>query len=212
MLKFHQQIFYLVISSVQGMVTKLIKVQSWSLHAYSPMLYVDTDLLFLAFMGVARAQPARSQEGHYGHDEFHNWYRTLKDWKGRSFCERGDCRPTQSRVRNGRLEVLVDGECTRVPPHEVYFRKPAQTCRHMSAVLARTVSIHADLSSALFSDQASDWLKDEPVSDVGRMLMVRLVQLDGPVAFDSHAEARADIGIVVPDREVLYAAVVPERH
>ena len=48
-----------------------------------------------------------------------HWYLTLKDWKGRPCCDGQDCRPTRSRVRNGRLEVLIDGEWTKVPPHKV---------------------------------------------------------------------------------------------
>lgn len=169
------------------------------------------NVLFLAFMGLARAQPARSQKGHYGLMNSTIGIRHSGTGKGARVV-RG---PTVDQCKVAfemavwKSWLTVSGRACR---HMRYFRKPAQTYRHMSAVPARTVSIHSDLSSALFSDQASDWLKDEPVSDVGRQIMLRLVQLDGPVAFDSHAKARADIGIVVPDREVLYAAVVPERH
>ena len=78
-------------------------------------------VLLLAIIGLAFVQPVAAQQGHHGegHDELHHWYLTLKDWKGRPCCDGTDCRPTQSRVRNGRLEVLVDGEWTKVPPHKV---------------------------------------------------------------------------------------------
>ena len=78
-------------------------------------------IVSIAFWGLLAVHPAIAQQGHHGegHDELHHWYVTLKDWKGRPCCDGQDCRPTRSRVRNGRLEVLIDGEWTKVPPHKV---------------------------------------------------------------------------------------------
>ncbi len=74
----------------------------------------------LMVIGQLAAQSAESQ-GHHGqgHDELHHWYLTLKDWKGRPCCNMEDCRPTLSRTRNQRVEVLVDGVWTKVPPHKI---------------------------------------------------------------------------------------------
>jgi len=66
------------------------------------------------------APPVGGQGYHgQGHDELHHWYMTLKDWKGRSCCNMQDCRPTQSRWRNQDVEVMVNGEWTKVPPHKI---------------------------------------------------------------------------------------------
>ena len=54
-----------------------------------------------------------------GHDALHHWYETLRDRNGRSCCNRRDCRPTRSRVRNGNVEVMVDGIWAVVPPEKI---------------------------------------------------------------------------------------------
>lgn len=77
------------------------------------------------FLSVALAlqfyAPAGYSQGHHGqgHDALHHWYLTLKDWKGRSCCNMKDCRPTQSRFRDQHVEVMVDGEWTKVPAHKI---------------------------------------------------------------------------------------------
>ena len=65
--------------------------------------------------------PAAAQQGHHGegHDAMHHWYLTLKDWRGRPCCNDQDCRPTRSRVRGADIEVLLDGEWTKVPAHKI---------------------------------------------------------------------------------------------
>lgn len=78
-------------------------------------------VLCVAGAGPAAATRDRQAEGHYGegHDALHHWYLTLKDWQGRSCCNDQDCRPTQSRWRDQRLEVLVNGIWTKVPSHKI---------------------------------------------------------------------------------------------
>lgn len=77
-------------------------------------------LFFTLLAKGASAEPHPPQGFHgHGHDELHHWYRTLRDWKGRPCCNGQDCRPTQARYRKGRIEVLVDGQWTRVPKHKI---------------------------------------------------------------------------------------------
>ena len=83
-------------------------------------LCLHLGLMAVVVLNLLMVQPANAQ-GHrgQGHDELHHWYLTLKDWKGRPCCNLTDCRPTVSRFRDQRLEVMVDGEWTEVPPHKV---------------------------------------------------------------------------------------------
>ena len=56
----------------------------------------------------------------HGHDRLHSWYKTLRQpGTGYSYCSDKDCRPTTARLRDNAIEVLVDGEWTRVPPNVV---------------------------------------------------------------------------------------------
>lgn len=65
-------------------------------------------------------QPAISQGFHgQGHDALHHWYLTLKDRRGRPCCDMQDCRPTQSRLRDQDVEVMVNGEWTKVSPYKI---------------------------------------------------------------------------------------------
>ena len=88
--------------------------------------------LAVALAGLLMAQPAMSQ-GYHGqdHDSLHHWYLTLKDWKGRPCCSMQDCRPTVSRVRNQRIEVMVDGEWTEVPPHKILSQASPDARTHV---------------------------------------------------------------------------------
>lgn len=54
-----------------------------------------------------------------GHDALHEWYETLRDRKGKSCCDRRDCRPTKSRFNGTNVEVMVDGIWAAVPPEKI---------------------------------------------------------------------------------------------
>ncbi len=90
-----------------------------SRKSVSQVLLFLIGLLVLVAAGAVGS--AKAQQGHHGegHDELHHWYLTLRDWKGRPCCDGTDCRPTRSRYIKGRLEVLVDGEWTKVPAHKI---------------------------------------------------------------------------------------------
>jgi hypothetical protein len=65
---------------------------------------------------------AQDLQGMYGveHDKLHHWYETLRQpGSGYGCCDNKDCRPTIARVQDGILEVVVDGEWTRVPPNVI---------------------------------------------------------------------------------------------
>jgi hypothetical protein len=71
--------------------------------------------LYLA--ACASAQELQGMHG-VGHDKLHHWYETLRQpGSGYGCCDNKDCRPTVARVRDGILEVVVDGEWTKVPPN-----------------------------------------------------------------------------------------------
>ena len=78
-------------------------------------------LFFLALCGaimynvpMVRADDPHGMHG-AGHDELHHWYLTLKQpGNGASCCNNQDCRPTQSRMINGELQVEVDGQWSTV--------------------------------------------------------------------------------------------------
>lgn len=87
-----------------------------------PMALLSATMLWLGCLGghASQAQTMINRGFHgEGHDALHHWYLTLKDWQGRPCCDMQDCRPSQSRYRGTDLEVLVDGEWFKVPPHKV---------------------------------------------------------------------------------------------
>ena len=95
-------------------------------------LYRHVTSVAAVVVGLLMAQPAGSQGYHgQGHDALHHWYLTLKDWKGRPCCNGEDCRPTLSRFRNQRLEVMIDGEWTVVPPHKVLSQTSPDARTHV---------------------------------------------------------------------------------
>ncbi|MEM7748618.1 MAG: hypothetical protein AAF346_10230 [Pseudomonadota bacterium] len=102
-----------------------MSIHSGGLAAMNPRrLVFRMAIILIGLYGLVAAGTigsANAQQGHHGegHDELHHWYLTLRDWKGRPCCDGTDCRPTRSRYRNGRLEVLVDGEWTKVPAHKI---------------------------------------------------------------------------------------------
>lgn len=70
-----------------------------------------------------------------GHEKFHPWYNTLKDRHGTSCCNDRDCRPTHSRMKEGSLEVQVDGEWMKVPPETILTNKnPPDLGDHVCAI------------------------------------------------------------------------------
>jgi hypothetical protein len=76
--------------------------------------------VILALISGAMGAAAQSHGVHgQGHDILHYRNQTLSDKSGRSCCSNQDCRPTQSRVRGERVEVMVDGEWTIVPPEKI---------------------------------------------------------------------------------------------
>ena len=77
--------------------------------------------------GQSRAQGAHGQ----GHNALHHWYLTLRDRAGRSCCSNVDCRPTLSREREGRVEVIIDGEWTPVPREKILSRPSPDLGSHV---------------------------------------------------------------------------------
>ena len=69
----------------------------------------------------ARAAAHEHQGMHgQGHDQLHHWYKTLRQpGTGYACCDNKDCRPTIHRLLSGSIEVLVDGEWTRVPGNTI---------------------------------------------------------------------------------------------
>lgn len=78
-----------------------------------------TILPILPMIGPATATEPRGAHG-VGHDNLHHWYKTLRHpGTGYECCDGKDCRPTRARTSSGVLEVMVDGEWTRVPPGSI---------------------------------------------------------------------------------------------
>ena len=99
---------------------------------------LDTLLALLAviFTAFVIAAPVSAQGRHGdGHDALHHWYQSLQDGNGRSCCSNLDCRPTQSRDHAGRIEVLVDGEWTPVPPDKILARASPDMGSHVCSPL-----------------------------------------------------------------------------
>lgn len=95
----------------------------------------------LLFMGLAvqvmsSAVSAQVADGHHGvgHDELHQWYRTLKHPStGYDCCDGEDCRPTSAWIQNGSVEVLVDGEWTKIPEGSLVPTEPPDGRTHVCA-------------------------------------------------------------------------------
>lgn len=69
-----------------------------------------------------------------GHDHLHHWYKTLRQpFTGYSCCDGTDCRPTTARVRGRTIEVLVDGEWTRVPFDKILKKRSPDMNTHVCA-------------------------------------------------------------------------------
>lgn len=94
--------------------------------------------LMLATVPVAMASDVTSHEHEgihgEGHNKLHHWYKTLRQpFTGYACCDGKDCRPTTARVRNRVVEVLVDGEWTRVPYDKILKRKSPDLNTHVCA-------------------------------------------------------------------------------
>jgi hypothetical protein len=75
--------------------------------------------IFICNLRGSRADDLHGMHGD-GHDQLHHWYQTLKQPKnGASCCNNQDCRPTQSRMINGEVQVEIDGEWTIVPREKI---------------------------------------------------------------------------------------------
>lgn len=91
--------------------------------------------LLLVFLAPQLAR-AGDNMGHHGmgHDALHRWYKTLRHpGTGYECCDGQDCRPTTARIKNGVLEVMVDGEWTRVPPDSLIKTSPPDLQTHVCA-------------------------------------------------------------------------------
>ena len=74
--------------------------------------------------------------GHHGagHEKLHHWYKTLRQpGTGYECCDQKDCRPTIARISGADIEVLVDGEWTRVPPGVILKAQSPDMNTHVCA-------------------------------------------------------------------------------
>ena len=86
---------------------------------YSALLGVPLFGALLCNPSFLRADDAHGVHG-AGHDALHNWYLTLKQpGTAASCCNNQDCRPTQTRIVGGGLQVEIDGEWTAVPQGKI---------------------------------------------------------------------------------------------
>ena len=93
-------------------------------------------LFALSFPALAQTQKNMGHHG-IGHAEMHHWYETLRDRKGRQCCSGRDCRPTESRLRDGKIEVMVDGIWAPVPAEKI-LDETLEACRNRSIPLPST--------------------------------------------------------------------------
>jgi hypothetical protein len=70
-------------------------------------------ITFVFFPLRIRAQD--SPHARYHADFYSRWYRA----DGNSCCSNQDCRPASARVRDQRVEVLIDGAWVAVPPEAI---------------------------------------------------------------------------------------------
>lgn len=109
---------------------------------HSLKLLLSALLLLVAMLIVPPATGQDSPvQGHHGlgHDALHPWYQSLHDTQGRSCCSGIDCRPTQSRQVAGRVEVIVDGQWTTVPPEKILDRASPDLGSHVCSPLQPSV-------------------------------------------------------------------------
>ncbi len=91
-------------------------------------------ILALSFPALAQAPKIGGHHG-VGHGEMHHWYETLRDRKGRQCCSGRDCRPTQSRLHRGKIEVMVDGIWAPVPKEKILDEISPDLRAHVCAPL-----------------------------------------------------------------------------
>ena len=88
-----------------------------------------------SFPAQLAAQEHRGYHGG-GHEALHHWYKTLRQpGTGYECCDNKDCRPTSARLRGSTVEVLVDGEWSRVPLNTIVDAKPPDLNSHVCAPL-----------------------------------------------------------------------------
>ena len=103
-----------------------------------PSITVVLSLVALLIAILQAAGQVSAQEPHgvhgKGHGKLHHWYKTLRQpGTGYACCDDKDCRPTTARVRGRTIEVLVDGEWTRVPPNTILKRRSRDLNTHVCA-------------------------------------------------------------------------------
>ena len=99
----------------------------------SPRLLALTLAAAIPFPAQLAAQEHHGMHGR-GHAALHHWYKTLRQpGTGYECCDNKDCRPTSARVRESAIEVLVDGEWTKVPPNTIVDVKPPDLNSHVCA-------------------------------------------------------------------------------
>ena len=99
----------------------------------SPRLLALTLAAAIPFPAQLAAQEHHGMHGR-GHAVLHHWYKTLRQpGTGYECCDNKDCRPTSARVRESAIEVLVDGEWTKVPPNTIVDVKPPDLNSHVCA-------------------------------------------------------------------------------
>ena len=93
-------------------------------------------VLLIAILQAAGHVSAQEHRGVHGkgHGKLHHWYKTLRQpGTGYACCDDKDCRPTTARVRGRTIEVLVDGEWTRVPANTILKRRSPDLNTHVCA-------------------------------------------------------------------------------
>jgi hypothetical protein len=97
---------------------------------------VSGGFLVPAALGTSREQVGDGQVGRHGHghDRLHSWYETLRQpGTGYPCCNNQDCRPTTARMRGRSVEVLVDGEWTKVPRNTIVDTQSPDLNTHVCA-------------------------------------------------------------------------------
>jgi hypothetical protein len=92
--------------------------------------------MFVSLNATWAQAMAHDHSGVHGkdHDRLHHWYKTLRQpGTGYDCCDNKDCRPTTARLRDRDIEVLVDGEWTRVPPNTILNRTAPDLNTHVCA-------------------------------------------------------------------------------
>lgn len=82
-------------------------------------------LRVLALVGIFWALVAIGMVWAYA-AEAHEWYTDLRSPEGLSCCGEKDCEPAQTRMNDGDIEVLLDGQWWRAMDPRWYITPPSQ--------------------------------------------------------------------------------------